>query len=82
MAKYKEFSGKMAVGLFVEGHYLHVVCLAQQNNKLQLVDGQIVKMSKALETVQVQKEIFSDTLPDSVSDMGDLSKELEDSVLQ
>ena len=82
MAKYKEFSGKMAVGLFVEGHYLHVVCLAQQNNKLQLVDGQVVKMSKALETVQVQKEIFSDTLPDSVSDMGDLSKELEDSVLQ
>jgi hypothetical protein len=82
MAKYKEFSGKMAVGLFVEGHYLHVVCLAQQNNQLQLVDGQVVKMSKALETVQVQKEIFSDTLPDSVADMGDLSKELEDKVMQ
>jgi hypothetical protein len=82
MAKYKEFSGKMSVGLFVEGHYLHVVCLARQNNQLQLVDGQVVKMSKALETVQVQKEIFSDTLPDSVTDMSDLSKELEENVVQ
>jgi len=82
MAKYKEFSGKMAVGLFVEGHYLHVVCLAKQNNQLQLVDGQVVKMSKALETVQVQKEIFSDSLPDSVTDMSDLSKELEENVIQ
>ncbi len=72
MAKYKEFSGKMAVGLFVEGHYLHVVCLAQQNNQLQLVDGQVVKMSKSLETVQVQKEIFSDATPN----IEDLSKDL------
>jgi hypothetical protein len=82
MAKYKEFSGKMSVGLFVEGHYLHVVCLGNQNNRLQLVDGQVVKMSKALETVQVQKEIFSDSLPESVTDMGDLSKELQENVVQ
>lgn len=70
MSKYKEFSGKMSVGLFVEGHYLHVVCLAQHGNRLQLVDGQMVKMAKALETVKVQKEIFSD----AVADMPDLSK--------
>ena len=70
MSKYKEFSGKMSVGLFVEGHYLHVVCLAQQGNRLQLVDGQMVKMTKALETVKVQKEIFSD----AVADISDLSK--------
>src|SRR4030042_1396106 len=70
MAKYNEFSGKMSVGLFVEGHYLHVVCLAQQGNRLQLVDGQVVKMAKALETVKVQKEIFSDAM----TDISDLSK--------
>ncbi len=70
MAKYKEFSGKMAVGLFVEGHYLHVVCLSKQGNRLQLVDGQVVKMSKAMETVHVQKEIFSD----GGEDIADLSE--------
>jgi hypothetical protein len=61
MAKYKEFSGKLAVGLFVEGHYLHVACLSKKNNTMQLVDGQILKMSKSLETVRVQQEIFSDS---------------------
>jgi hypothetical protein len=78
MAKYKEFSGKMSVGLFVEGHYLHVVCLAQQGNRLKLVDGQLVKMSKALETVQVQKEIFSD----AVTDISDLTKGMGSEELQ
>ncbi len=72
MAKYKEFSGKMSVGLFVEGHYLHVVCLAQQGNRLKLVDGQVLKMTKALEAVKVQKEIFSD----SVSDISDITNGL------
>ncbi len=72
MAKYKEFSGKMSVGLFVEGHYLHVVCLAQQGNRLKLVDGQVLKMAKALEAVKVQKEIFSD----NVSDISDISNGL------
>ena len=55
--------------------------LGSQGNQLQLVDAQVLKMTKALETVKVQKEIFSDT----VSDMGsisDLSKELEDGELQ
>ncbi len=61
MAKYKEFSGKLAVGLFVEGHYLHVACLSKKDNTVQLVDGQMLKMSKALETVRVQQEIFSDS---------------------
>ncbi len=78
MAKYKEFSGKMSVGLFVEGHYLHVVCLAQQNNKLKLVDGQVVKMSKAMETVHVQKEIFSDTAPD----LSEISADIQADELQ
>ncbi|MEJ2537748.1 MAG: hypothetical protein P8048_11990 [Calditrichia bacterium] len=61
MAKYKEFSGKLAVGLFVEGHYLHVACLSKKDNTLQLIDGQVLKMSKALESVRVQQEIFSDS---------------------
>jgi hypothetical protein len=78
MAKYKEFSGKMSVGLFVEGHYLHVVCLAQHNNKLKLVDGQVVKMSKAMETVHVQKEIFSDSGPD----LSDISADIQAEELQ
>lgn len=78
MAKYKEFSGKMSVGLFVEGHYLHVVCLAQYNNKLKLMDGQVVKMSKAMETVHVQKEIFSDTGPD----LSDISADIQADELQ
>ncbi|MBN2365720.1 MAG: hypothetical protein EH225_06970 [Calditrichaeota bacterium] len=71
MAKYKEFSGKMAVGLFVEGHYLHVVCLAKQGNQLKLVDGQMVKMSKTMETVHVQKEIFSDGGAEDIADLSD-----------
>ncbi len=78
MAKYKEYSGKMAVGLFVEGHFLHVVCLAQQGNRLQLVDGQVVKMSKSVETMKVQKEIFSD----AVTDISDLSKEMQSEEIQ
>jgi hypothetical protein len=81
MAKYNEFSGKMSVGLFVEGHYLQVVCLGMQGNKMQLVDAQVLKMTKALETVKVQKEIFSDTMSDMGS-VSDLSKELEDGELQ
>jgi hypothetical protein len=76
MAKYNEFSGKMSVGLFVEGHYLHVVCLGIQNNQLQLVDAQVLKMTKALETVKVQKEIFSDSMT-NIDEVADLSKELE-----
>lgn len=80
MAKYKEFSGKMSVGLFVEGHFLHVVCLARNRDKLQLVDGQIVKMSKALETVKVQQEIFSDTIeaPADISEITAMSGDLND----
>jgi hypothetical protein len=78
MPKYKEFSGKMAVGLFVEGHYLHVVCLAKNGDTLQLVDGQILKMSKALESVKVQQEIFSDTSqpPADLSEISDLQGDL------
>jgi hypothetical protein len=79
MAKYKEFSGKMSVGLFVEGHFLHVVCLAKDGDKLKLVDGQILKMSKALESVKVQQEIFSDSSqpPADISELSEFSSEID-----
>jgi hypothetical protein len=69
MAKYKEFSGKMSVGLFVEGHYLHVVCVANRNKQLQLVDAQTLQMSQALETVRSQQQIYSDAIPDTPQPM-------------
>ncbi len=62
MGKNKKYSGKISVGLFVEGIHLYVVCLAQKDEKVRLVDAQMLKMANRMEPVSVQEEILTEAL--------------------
>ncbi len=64
MDKEKSLSEKLAIGLFVEGQYLHVACLSLKKNRVKLVDAQILKLSKTLENVKVQEEVLTEVLND------------------
>ncbi len=46
----KKFSGKLAVGIFIDGLSLQVACLARSGKKIRFVDAQIVKLANKLET--------------------------------
>jgi len=46
----KKFSGKLAVGIFVDGLSLQVACLARSGKKIRFVDAQIVNLATKLET--------------------------------
>ncbi len=62
MKKDKKYSGKLAVGIFAEGDYLHMVCLAKREKKIELVDVQRVKLATRLENVVVEEEILTEAL--------------------
>ncbi len=46
----KKFSGKLAVGIFVDGLSLQVACLARSGKKIRFVDAQIVNLASKIET--------------------------------
>ncbi|MEJ2634408.1 MAG: hypothetical protein P8184_03840 [Calditrichia bacterium] len=68
----REFTGKLAIGLFVEGQYLHAACLAVHKKRVKLIDAQIVKMQKSMENVKVEEEVLSEVFTDSQEDMAPL----------
>lgn len=51
--KKKKFSGKLAVGIFVDGLSLQVACLAKSGKKIRLVDVQAVNLVVRLESSTV-----------------------------
>ncbi len=80
MANGKKYSEKLAVGMFVEGQFLHVACLALHKKRIKLIDAKIVKMVKTLEAVKVQEPVLSDVfseVSDSPAEL-DISEEIPD----
>ncbi len=58
MARNKKFSGKLAVGIFVDGLSLQVACLAKSGKKVRFVDAQIVNLATKLETTVAGAQVF------------------------
>ncbi|MFZ0389096.1 MAG: hypothetical protein WAN36_01450 [Calditrichia bacterium] len=76
----KVFQEELAIGIFVEGQHLHIATLARRKERLKLIDAQIIKLTKTMDTVQVQEEIFSESLSDysDGSSQLDISEEIPD----
>jgi hypothetical protein len=69
MAKDKKFSGKLAVGVFVDGVSLQVACLAKVGKKkIKFVDAQIVNLASKLETAVAGAQVFEETKQTSAFD--------------
>lgn len=78
MKKGKKIPGKYAVGIFAEGLFLQVACLAKKGNKIRLVDAEIIELAERMETVEAGKDFVlepADVLPD-----GTLPEELTNSL--
>ncbi|MEL6823451.1 MAG: hypothetical protein AAFP70_16960, partial [Calditrichota bacterium] len=56
----KKYSGKLAVGIFVEDMLLHVVCLAREDNKTRLVEAEILQMAGVEQEIPVEQEVLAD----------------------
>jgi len=69
MARDKKFSGKLAVGIFVDGLSLQVACLAKSGKKVRFVDAQIVNLTSKLETASAGARIVEQIEPRSISEL-------------
>ncbi|CUS83816.1 Tfp pilus assembly protein PilN [Candidatus Kryptobacter tengchongensis] len=69
MPKNKKFSGKLAVGVFIDGLSLQVACLARSGKKIRFVDAQIVNLATKLEATSVGTQVFEQIEPTSISEM-------------
>jgi len=69
MARDKKFSGKLAVGIFVDGLSLQVACLAKSGKKVRFVDAQIVNLASKLETASAGARIVEQIEPRSISEL-------------
>jgi len=56
----KKYSGKLAVGIFVEDTLLHVVCLAREDNKTRLVEAEILQMAGVEQEIPLEQEVLAD----------------------
>ena len=59
MANGKKYSEKLAIGMFVEGQFLHVACLGLHKKRIKLINAKIVKLVKTLEAVKVEEPVLS-----------------------
>ncbi len=62
MYKKRRNSAKYAIGIYVEGEYLQVVCLSKKGKKIRLVDAEILKLAERLETVTSENEIVFESV--------------------
>ncbi|MGH1361919.1 MAG: PilN domain-containing protein [Calditrichia bacterium] len=56
----QKYSGKLAVGIFVEDTLLHIVCLAREDKKTRLVEAEILQMDGVAEEVAIEQEVLAD----------------------
>ncbi|MFN3135730.1 MAG: hypothetical protein ACK44H_09215, partial [Candidatus Kryptonium sp.] len=69
MARNKKFSGKLAVGIFIDGLSLQIACLARSGKKIRFVDAQIVNLASKLETASAGARIAEQIEPRSISEL-------------
>ena len=61
---------KYAVGVFVEGTYLHFVCLMQKDGDVRLVDAEISRIAVKMDAVGATQELIPDYSDGLDGDMG------------
>ncbi|MCS7229491.1 MAG: hypothetical protein RMJ81_07835 [Candidatus Kryptonium sp.] len=71
----KKFSGKIAVGIFVDGLSLQVACLAKSGKKIKFIDAQIVNLATKLEAIYTGAQVLEQIEPISETTPIDITSE-------
>lgn len=58
MAKENKFAGELAIGLFVDGRYLRIVCLSRQKENIRLIDARSLVLAHPIESSSESEEIL------------------------
>lgn len=75
MAKESKYAGKLAVGVYVEGALLHVVCLARRKNKIRLVNAEIVRVARQPVVQPAEEQLIGEVSNLIYEDNGEFSEE-------
>lgn len=69
---------KYAIGIFIEGSFIHMVCLMEKQREIRLIDAQISKLTGKLETVDALGELVPEMSGDFGDDTGSFDHSNED----